>query len=215
LDIYNSGGDSSQIIASASGGLTFNLASLPTLFSYTGYFPNGKYFGKLTYKNYDPTLPDGQPNPELLTQVKWEKEIFTGYENQGFLTARIVRSGFNETPFGIQVSGSLITDQGLPYIGLDLTGFKSGFYTWSGEIKDSLDIRLPLFNNNKWENDYFGKLSFNLDLRGFPSQSVSIPSNEAEFIIIDDDIPQCVKECYSTSSPSSIQGIGIDSFLNL
>ena len=114
LDIYNSGENDSRIIASAAGGLTFDIAALPTLFSYTGYFPNGKYFGKITYTNYNATLPDGQPNPELLTQVKWEKQIFTGYESEGFLTAKIVRNGFNETPLGIQVSGSLLANQGLP-----------------------------------------------------------------------------------------------------
>lgn len=193
LDLYKSG-EINPLIDSVNGGLFFNNSPYK-IFSYSNNLPTGNYFAKITYKNYL-TGSGLTPSPELKTYVKFEQLTFTGFEESKNLSATIIRSGFTEYPFGIRVSG-YFTDSNLPYIGLDYTGFVNGIYSWSGELQRSYGINLSFFNNNKWEKNVNGKLKFELDLRGFPSGSVIIEQNEANFIIIDDDIPTCVKECYS------------------
>jgi hypothetical protein len=233
LDIFKSGDDYAELVGSANGGLFFDQNSSPVFFSYTSNLPVGKYFGRLTSKEYpafvvgptdpgptDPGPPgptDIKPNPELATTIKFAKPVFTGFEGIG-LTAEIVRSGFTEYPFGITVFASFPSEQSNPYLNLDYPGFNSsGFFVWTGEIKENFQIKLPIFNNNKWENDVNGKLEFFIDSRGFPSGSINTSNRIANFVIIDDDIPECVKQCYSSSLPSSspssdTQGLGLDFF---
>jgi hypothetical protein len=200
FDIFKSGVNHAELVDSISGGLFFDRSSSPVFFSHTANLSNGKYFGKLTYKEY-PTFVDGpqgpQPNPELLTHIKFTKPVFTGYENLG-LTAEIIRSGFTDYPLGITVKAFFPGGQSNPYLGLDYSSFNnSGFFLWTGQIQDNFQINLPIFNNNKWENDVNGKIEFLIDSRGLPSQVINIQNNMADFIIIDDDIPECVRACYT------------------
>jgi hypothetical protein len=189
LDIFKSGDNYAEFVDSTNGGLFFDQNSSPVFFSYTGYLPVGKYFGRLTSKEYS-AFVDGQPNPELLTTIKFAKPVFTGFENIG-LNAEIIRSGFTEYPFGITVLASFPSGQSNPYLNLDYPGFNSsGFFVWTGELKENFQIKLPIFNNNKWENDVNGKLEFFIDSRGFPSGSINVSSNSANFVIKDDDRPQ-------------------------
>jgi hypothetical protein len=214
FDILKSGENSAELVDSINGGLFFEQESSPLFFSYTGYLPVGNYFGRLTFKDYPafvntPTGPT--PNPDLFTEIKFKEKIFTGYEGKG-LAFEIIRSGFTEYPLGIIVRAYFEQGKNNPYPQVDYFNFdESGFFIWESEIRDSLLLNLPVFNNNKWENNAIGKLDFSIDTRGFPSGSIFSGNNVASFIIIDDDIPECVKQCY-TSSSTSTQGLGLDLF---
>jgi hypothetical protein len=185
LDIFKSGDNYAEFVDSTNGGLFFDQNSSPVFFSYTSNLPVGKYFGRLTVKEYSAL----ENNTELLTTIKFAEPVFIGFEGQG-LTGEIVRSGFTDLPFGITVLASF-TSEDLPYFNLDYSGFNnSGFFIWTGEIKENFQVTLPSFNNNKWEKDINGKLEFIIDSRGFPSGSIDIPSNSANFVIRDNDRPQ-------------------------
>jgi hypothetical protein len=198
LDIFKSGNDNAEFINSVNGGLFFDKTSSPNFFSHVEYLPKGRYFGRLTYKEYPPFLGSGDvPNPALFTEIKFAKSIFTGFENEG-LSIEVIRNGFTEYPLGITIIGSFSSGQGSPYFDLDYSGVNSsGFFLFTGEIQENFQINLPIFNNNKWENNVNGELEFFIDPRGFPSTSLNTGINKSSFIIIDDDIPACVKNCYN------------------
>jgi hypothetical protein len=142
--------------------------------------PTGEYYGVLNYEATSESIIDP------ISFFYFSHNSYTGCEKEKFLSFQIIREGFIDYGIDVIVQAIFNGEEGYKYISEDV--LKSGI-VWSGSFapkESGLIFTLPVFYNNKNENDVKGSLAFSFTSSGSGTPSlVNIESCSAEFTILD------------------------------
>jgi len=213
FQLFRNGSDSPLLFVS--GGLWFYTGGQITA---SRICESGDYYGTLDFTPFECLTG----TTSLYSCLSFSNNIFTGYEKDGFLSAKISRVGYTDNAIKTKIT-AYFTGPQYKYLS---SGVKESGIIWDiswGAKELEKIVSFPIYPNNKKENDVFGEFHIGItDVGELPAEFFGINSQTASFIIKDYDstgVATIQNKGQDPTIPSGSQnnyirfGIDLDSFV--
>lgn len=177
FDLFQSGFN--DALFSISGGLWFYTGN--NTINQSVNLDSGHYFGEINFIPYE-CLKD---SISLYSCLSFSDSSFTGCEQDGFLSAKILRNGYSDHTLKTRIT-AYFTGPQYKYLS---SGVKVSGITWDlswNQKEFEKIVSFPIYPNNKKENDTYGEFHINItDVGELPAEFVGINTQIVDFVIKD------------------------------